>query len=100
MVLERTAAASAAGADLVLLPEMALTGYPPEDLVLRAGFRAASRASLDDLAAELAARGLGELAVVLGYLDDAGGWPRNALAFVHRGTVVARYFKHHLPNYG
>ena len=98
-VLERTREATAAGAHLVAFPEMTLTGYPPEDLVLRASFRAASRAALDRLAADLAASGLGETAVLAGYLDEDGA-PRNALAFVHRGRVVARYFKHHLPNYG
>ena len=99
MVLDRAREASVAGAALVAFPEMTLTGYPPEDLVLRASFRAASRAALDQLAADLTASGLAELAVLVGYLDDDGG-ARNALAFIHRGRVVARYFKHHLPNYG
>jgi NAD+ synthase (glutamine-hydrolysing) len=54
---------------------------------------------LEKLAADLAAEGLGDVAVLVGYVDDSGG-PRNALAFLHRGDVVARYFKHHLPNYG
>jgi len=100
-----TAAREAAerGADLLLLPEMTITGYPPEDLVLRASFRRASRAALARLATDLAAAGLGDLAVVCGYLDDdgaAGAGPRNAAAFLHGGQVVATYFKHHLPNYG
>jgi NAD+ synthase (glutamine-hydrolysing) len=103
-VLARSRQAAEAGADLVAFPEMTLTGYPPEDLVLRRSFRQASRAALERLATELADAGAGELAVAVGYLDDdgaePGGGPRNALAFVHRGRVVARYFKHHLPNYG
>jgi NAD+ synthase (glutamine-hydrolysing) len=98
-VLERTREAAAADADLVAFPELALTGYPPEDLVLRPGFRTASRTALEKLAADLAADGLGEIAVLVGFVDDDAG-PRNALAFVHRGGVVARYHKHHLPNYG
>jgi NAD+ synthase (glutamine-hydrolysing) len=99
LVVRTTSEAMAAGADLVAFPELTLTGYPPEDLVLRPGFRAASRAALEKLAADLAAAGLGETAVVVGYVDD-DGQPRNAAAFVHRGAVVARYFKQHLPNYG
>ena len=99
MVLERTKAAAAAGAHLIAFPEMTLTGYPPEDLVLRASFRRASQQALRTLAADLQAAGSVETAVLVGYLDDDGA-ARNALAFVHRGTVVARYFKHHLPNYG
>jgi NAD+ synthase (glutamine-hydrolysing) len=99
MVLERTREAAAVGAHLVAFPEMTLTGYPPEDLVLRRSFRAASCAALEKLAGDLGAAGLGDIGIVVGYLDDAGG-PRNAAAFIHGGVVVARYFKHHLPNYG
>jgi NAD+ synthase (glutamine-hydrolysing) len=103
--------AADAGAHLVAFPELALTGYPVEDLVFRESFVAASQATLTALATDLAAEGLGELAVMVGYLDadgptragsDAarGAGPRNALALLHRGQVAARYFKHHLPNYG
>ncbi|HZZ97681.1 MAG TPA: NAD+ synthase [Jatrophihabitantaceae bacterium] len=98
-VVEHTRAAAAAGADLIAFPELHVTGYPPEDLVLRAGFRAASRAAVERLAAELAVQGLGDIAVAVGYVDDDGG-ARNALAFIHRGDILTRYYKHHLPNYG
>lgn len=98
-VLARTAQAAAAGAQLVTFPEMVLTGYPVEDLVLRPAFRGASRAAVEKLATALADAGLGETAVVVGYVDDDGR-PRDASAFLLRGQVVARYFKHHLPNYG
>jgi NAD+ synthase (glutamine-hydrolysing) len=111
LVLDRARRARDAGADLVALPEMVLTGYPVEDLVFRESFVAASRAALDELAIRLVAEGLGDLPVVVGYLDadgpvapgvDAGsdGGPRNAAAVVAGGQVVTRYFKHHLPNYG
>jgi len=105
-----TADAAGRGAHLVAFPEMCLTGYPVEDLVLRSGFVQASREALDRLASDLAADGLGETVVVIGYLDRApqeaprlgrpAGSPLNAAAVVHRGQVVARYAKHHLPNYG
>ena len=98
------------GAHLVAFPEMALTGYPVEDLALRRSFVDASRQTLEALAARLATEGLGELVVVVGYLDGAPdavpvlgtpkGAPQNAAAVVHRGRVAARYAKHHLPNYG
>ena len=58
---------------------MALTGYPPEDLVFRESFRSASVRARDELARALAEAGLGELAVIVGYVDSAGG-PRNACA--------------------
>ncbi|HVQ95229.1 MAG TPA: NAD+ synthase [Mycobacteriales bacterium] len=98
-VLEWTRRAAAAGAHLVAFPEMTLTGYPPEDLVLRESFQAASIAAVPALARRLAAGGLGDIAVLVGYLDAAGG-PRNAAALLRGGAVVCTYFKHHLPNYG
>ncbi len=98
-VVRRTAQAAAAGADLVAFPEMMLTGYPVEDLVLRPAFRAASRAALEKLATELDDAGLGEIGVIVGFVDE-DPHPRNASAFLLGGQVVARYNKHHLPNYG
>jgi NAD+ synthase (glutamine-hydrolysing) len=98
-VVSRTRAAAEAGAHLVAFPEMTLTGYPPEDLVLRESFRQASITALNELAPRLAREGLGEIAVAVGYLDSANG-ARNAAAVLYRGEVVSRYFKYHLPNYG
>jgi NAD+ synthase (glutamine-hydrolysing) len=95
-----TRKAAESGAHLVAFPEMVLTGYPVEDLVFRSSFVAASTTAVEQLAAQLAEDGLGETVVVTGYLDADGAGARNALAVLHRGTVVARYFKHHLPNYG
>ncbi|WP_101256221.1 NAD+ synthase [Streptomyces barkulensis] len=98
------------GAHLVAFPEMMLTGYPVEDLALRPSFVRASRSALTALAARLADEGLGEIPVVVGYLDRAeeaqprygqpAGAPRNAAAVLHGGEVVLTYAKHHLPNYG
>ena len=105
-----TAQAVRTGCHLVAFPEMMLTGYPPEDLVLRSSFVAASLAALDELATRLAEEGYGEIAVVVGYcgrsehpapaLGRPAGEPQNAAAVLHGGRVVARYAKHHLPNYG
>ncbi|MBV9872315.1 MAG: NAD+ synthase [Frankiaceae bacterium] len=110
LVVAKTREAAQSGAQLVAFPEMLLTGYPPEDLVLRRSFIDASRAAIESLAARLEAEGLGEITVVVGYLDrcpDAAprvgrppGEPQNAAATLHGGEVVARYAKHHLPNYG
>ena len=94
--------AAARGAHLVAFPEMMLTGYPPEDLVLRRSFVEASATLVETLAARLAAEKLGEIAVIVGYLDRAGQQPKptDSAAFLFRGQVAARYAKHHLPNYG
>jgi NAD+ synthase (glutamine-hydrolysing) len=111
VVREWSRAAADSGAQLVAFPEMMLTGYPVEDLVFRESFVAASMAALERLAADLAADGLGDLPVVVGYLDGDGParisaeavpdrGPRDALALLHGGRVAARYYKHHLPNYG
>jgi NAD+ synthase (glutamine-hydrolysing) len=109
-VLEWTHRAVAAGADLVVFPEMMLTGYPVEDLALRASFVTASLATLEDTARRLDAAGLGDIAVVTGYLGrQAGlaarvgvpaGAPLDAAALLHGGRVVVSTAKHHLPNYG
>ncbi|WP_069811717.1 NAD+ synthase [Streptomyces sp. TP-A0874] len=97
------------GAHLAAFPEMALTGYPVEDLALRSSFVAASRRALTELASRLAEEGLGEVPVVVGYLDRSerahhygqpAGAPSNSAAVLHRGAVVLRFAKHHLPNYG
>ncbi|MFF5978613.1 NAD+ synthase [Streptomyces olindensis] len=98
------------GAHLVAFPEMALTGYPVEDLALRSSFVEASRAALRSLAARLAEEGFGELPVIVGYLDRSetaqpkygqpAGAPQNAGAVLYGGEVVLNFAKHHLPNYG
>ena len=112
-LIRQAAADAAAGqADLLILPEMVLTGYPVEDLSLRPSFQRASRLAMSALARDLADDGFGDLACLIGYLDhsdddddaDTVGRPRggpvNSAALVHRGAVVARYDKHFLPNYG
>lgn len=95
------ARAAEAGAHLVAFPEMALTGYPIEDLALRGSFQRAVAAELSALAAAIDSDGHGDLTVVLGHLGTAAlGRPTNAAAILRDGRVVARYAKHHLPNYG
>ncbi|MGW2220781.1 NAD+ synthase [Nonomuraea sp. NPDC001684] len=97
------------GAHLVVFTEMFLTGYPVEDLVLRTSFVDASIRTLEEVARRLDREGLGDLPVVVGYVDRAGlaprvgqpkGAPLDAAALLHKGEVVTRTAKHHLPNYG
>jgi NAD+ synthase (glutamine-hydrolysing) len=92
--------AAEAGAHVAVFPEMSLTGYPVEDLALRATFAQGSRQAVDDLSRRLVEAGCGELLVYVGYLDRDDAGPRDAAAALYRGEVVARQFKHHLPNYG
>jgi NAD+ synthase (glutamine-hydrolysing) len=91
---EGIAAARSEGAELVLFPELALTGYPPEDLLLKEHFLADARAALQDLARE--ARGL---VAVVGYPERAED-VFNAAAVLAGGRVHAIYRKVFLPNYG
>ncbi len=110
LVVARAREAHQAGAHLVAFPEMVVTGYPVEDLALRPSFQAASREALEGLATRLEAERLGSLVAIVGYLDrafDVGvnlgrprNEPQNAAAVITAGRVVARYAKHHLPNYG
>lgn len=96
LIIQAAQAAHAADSDLLVAPEMVLTGYPIEDLSLRPSFREAAVAAVSQLAIDLAKAGCGDLPVVVGYLDQ----DRNAAAVLHQGKMVAKYFKHHLPNYG
>jgi NAD+ synthase (glutamine-hydrolysing) len=94
LILARIEEARAAGADLVVLPELAVTGYPPEDLLLRPGFVRAARVSLERIAAETR-----EIVALVGVpLHD--GELYNACAICADGRVRAYAKKWHLPNYG
>ncbi|WP_449064324.1 NAD+ synthase [Planomonospora algeriensis] len=108
-LVEWTRRAADRGAHLAVFTEMFLTGYPVEDLVLRNSFVEASIAAVEAAARRLADEGLGEIPVVVGYVDRADraprvgqpkGAPLDAAALLYRGQVVARTAKHHLPNYG
>ena len=109
-IIEWTRRAADRGAHLVVFPEMMLTGYPVEDLALRASFIDASIDALSVTAAGLADQGLGGVAVVTGYLGrHVGPPPRygqpaegalDAAALLHGGRVLVTSAKHHLPNYG
>ncbi len=100
LVVDWTRKAREGGAHLVVFPEMVLTGYPVEDLAIRTSFARASAEALEALAVSLDSSGLGDVAAVVGYLEHDSVGPRNAVAVLHGGKVVARQSKHHLPNYG
>jgi NAD+ synthase (glutamine-hydrolysing) len=93
-IREGTSAAREAGAELVLFPELALTGYPPEDLLLKEHFLAAAAATLRELAADTH----GVVAVV-GFPERAED-VFNSAAVLAEGSVHAVYRKVYLPNYG
>jgi NAD+ synthase (glutamine-hydrolysing) len=84
-------------ADLVAFPELTITGYPPEDLVLYKNFIDANKAALNRIASDV-----GNIVAVVGFVDsdDEGTKLFNAAAVIHNRKIVAIYRKIHLPNYG
>ncbi len=105
-ILSVMSEAAAAGADVLLTPELALTGYPPEDLVHRVDFVEANLAALERIAAAT-----GDMTVVVGFVDHAEGGNAgaldartrdvaNAAAVLRGGRILGVYHKVLLPNYG
>jgi NAD+ synthase (glutamine-hydrolysing) len=82
------------GAQLVVLPELAVTGYPPEDLLLKRHFLDANTRALEEIAAEVH-----EIVALVGYAES-DGFVHNALGVLAGGEVKASYTKMLLPNYG
>jgi NAD+ synthase (glutamine-hydrolysing) len=93
LIAQTVKSAQAQDANLIVFPEMIVTGYPVEDLALRPSFQAASIRSVQEIAASIT----GDIVAVVGYLDQG---PKNAVAVIYDGKVRATYVKRHLPNYG
>jgi NAD+ synthetase len=89
--------AHAAGAHIICFPELALTGYPPEDLLLKPEFITNNLRKLDEIVE--ASKQVPGLTAVIGFVDrDQDIY--NAAAIVHEGKLIDCYHKHYLPNYG
>jgi len=88
-------ARSEGGVDLVMFPELALTGYPPEDLLLRPSIRTRVEHALEQLLRELPV----DISVLVGYPRSVNGKLYNAAGFFREGKLVAEYHKQELPNY-
>ena len=96
-IIASITASAVAGVQLLCLPEMTLTGYPPEDLLLKASFVRDTRRALDDVIAATASSP--NLTVIVGFVERAADL-YNAAAIIHAGQLVGTYHKHFLPNYG
>ncbi|MDG1931752.1 MAG: NAD+ synthase [Luminiphilus sp.] len=94
-VCEVSAAQRELDADMVVFPELTLTGYPPEDLLLRADLLDRTNAALDQLRSQLPA----DLIVVVGYPRARGDALYNSVGVIHEGQLLAEYDKQCLPNY-
>lgn len=93
-ILQAVAQAKQMGASMLITPELALTGYPPEDLLLRQDFLQASQRSLEQLAANVQ-----DITLLVGYPAQRMDRVYNAAAVIEQGRVVHSYFKQVLPNY-
>jgi NAD+ synthase (glutamine-hydrolysing) len=93
LIADSVKKAQTQGANLIVFPEMIVTGYPVEDLALRPSFQAASIRAVEEIAPSIS----DDIVAVVGYLDQG---PKNAVAVIHDGKIKARYVKRHLPNYG
>ena len=82
-------------AELVAFPELTITGYPPEDLVLYDNFIAANKIALHRIAAKVE-----NIVALVGFVDSEDGRLFNSAAVLHQGKIVTTYRKIHLPNYG
>ncbi len=112
LIVSAVREARSSGAQLVAVGEMALPGYPVEDLVLRESFIAASRAELARLQQRLLDEQLDDVALIVGTLEADGpvlpqamgyrgsGGARNSAVLLHRGRIAATHHKHHLPTHG
>jgi NAD+ synthase (glutamine-hydrolysing) len=94
-ILEWIERARRQGVDLLLFPEMAICGYPPEDLLLREDFLADCRVAVDAIA-----DASGDMVVLVGFPERTELDVFNAAAVCHSGRIQATYHKAHLPNYG
>ncbi|MCE5248841.1 NAD+ synthase [bacterium] len=92
--LEAVAAAAERGSDLVVFPELAVTGYPPEDLLLKPGFLKRCRTAIERFA-----DGVTDICAVIGFVDGVGP-VYNAAAVISGKTIYSVYHKMFLPNYG
>ncbi|MBI5970359.1 MAG: NAD+ synthase [Deltaproteobacteria bacterium] len=86
--------AKASGADVVLFPEMCVTGYPPEDLLLKPGFITDNMRCLEALSKKIK-----DVVAIIGFVDGTNAI-YNAAAVVHNGKILDKYHKIFLPNYG
>ena len=98
LIAAAVTAAQKASANLIVFPEMIVTGYPVEDLALRPSFQAASIRAVQEIAASIT----GDIVAVVGYLGRSSQetGPQNSVAVIHEGKIRATYVKRHLPNYG
>jgi NAD+ synthase (glutamine-hydrolysing) len=95
LILDRLERARAFDVDVIAFPELAITGYPPEDLLLRPHFVRQNRIALDAVATAS-----GDEMLIVGFVDTDGSDIYNAAAVINRGKVIDVYHKSFLPNYG
>jgi len=94
-ILSCVEAASRKDAELIVFPELSITGYPPEDLLLKPYFIKENIKCLKEIAGQIR-----DIVAVLGFVDEKNGSIYNSAAIIHNKKIVYVYHKMHLPNYG
>jgi NAD+ synthase (glutamine-hydrolysing) len=94
-IVEAIKLARSSGVDLLTFPELAVCGYPPEDLLFKPEFIAENLKSLDKIAKESSG-----IDIILGFVDEVNKGIYNAAAIIHDGRLAVIYHKIYLPNYG
>ncbi|MDD1605926.1 MAG: NAD+ synthase, partial [Methylococcaceae bacterium] len=94
-IIETAHTARELGADIVVFPELTVTGYPAEDLLLRKDFITAANNAIYTLAEQVK-----DIAIVVGFPEQDGDKLYNSAVVLHQGVILATYRKQALPNYG
>lgn len=94
-IVSYTAQAKTSGADIVVFPELAITGYPPEDLLLKPKFISDNLESLNRIA-----KSVDDIIVIVGFVGQSGNGLYNSAAVLYKGAIKGTYHKMILPNYG
>lgn len=95
LILKYAEKARADGAELLVFPELVITGYPPEDLLLKPSFIDDNIRTLNEVAEKI-----NDITAVIGFVDKGDNLIYNAAALIHDGAVAGVYHKMFLPNYG
>lgn len=99
-IISAAVRANTSGCSLVVFPEMAVTGYPIEDLALNRALQESCDLAASELAERLTASGLGHITIIVGTLGTIDSQPANQALVISDGQVRERYTKRHLPTYG
>lgn len=95
LIIDQIAKSEESAADIIIFPELTLTGYPPEDLLFKSGFISENLNYLEQIASKV-----GNIVVIVGFVDREDNQCYNSIGVLHKGKIIGKYHKIALPNYG